>query len=299
VDTITLGRWTLTPGVRYEHIDLEARSYSRTDPDRTGPTTDAITVVNAVVPGVGLTYAVRPGLGVFAGVHRGFAPPGPGAAAGTDVEHSVNYEAGVRIERGAARSEVVLFYNRYGNLLGRDSLATGGSGDGQLFNGGRAAVHGLEASWACDGTDILGAGRALPVRLAYTFTRAEFRSNFRSQFGPWGTVEIGDVLPYVPRHQLFASIAAEHRAWYGRLEAVAVGRMRTVAAQGDYLTAESTEPSFVVNLSGEHALTPDVRLFASLQNVFDRVSIVARHPAGIRPGLPRLFQAGLKFTLGR
>jgi hypothetical protein len=33
--------------------------------------------------------------------------------------------------------------------------------------------------------------------------------------------------------------------------------------------------------------------------VFDNANIVARHPSGVRPGLSRLFQAGLKFTLGR
>jgi hypothetical protein len=36
-----------------------------------------------------------------------------------------------------------------------------------------------------------------------------------------------------------------------------------------------------------------------VQNVADNSYIVGRHPAGVRPGLPRLVQAGLKIALGR
>ena len=49
-----------------------------------------------------------------------------------------------------ARIEVVGFFNDYDNLLGRDSLASGGSGDGALFNGGAATVRGVELSASTD-----------------------------------------------------------------------------------------------------------------------------------------------------
>lgn len=298
-DTITRGKWSASPGLRYESIDLDSTTYARTDSGRSGATTVVATNVDAIIPGFGLGYAARPGVNLFAGVHKGFAPPGPGAVEGTEVEHSVNYEFGSRVERGGVRTEVVGFFNDYGNLLGRDTLATGGTGEGQLFNGGKARVYGLETSAQWNPAKVMGLASALPIRLTYTFTHAEFRNSFQSQFGPWGNVRIGDELPYVPRHQFYASVETDHQSWRARLEGFYVGGMRTLAGQGAYVASDSTDSYFVVNVSGDYALTSGASLFASVQNLTDNVSIVGRHPAGVRPGLPRLVQAGLKIALGR
>jgi len=298
-DTVSWGRWRISPGLRYESIDLNRTRYALDDPGRTAVADALSTEVNAVIPGLGVSYEARSDVTVFGGVHRGFAPPGPGAAQGTRVEESVNYEAGARLQRAAAHLEVVGFFNDYGNLLGRDSLASGGSGEGDLFNGGRARVSGLEASAQWNPAARLGWASALPVRVAYTFTQAEFRNSFESQFGPWGSVQFGDQLPYVPRHQLYASLETEHKAWRARLEGFLVGRMRTVAGQGAYVPAESTDSYAVLNLSGEYQVTDGAYVFAAIQNLTDSVHVVARHPAGVRPGLPRFVQAGVRIALGQ
>lgn len=298
-DTITWGSWSFAPGVRYETIDFERIDYSRSDPARTAGSATLDTSVDVVVPGIGVTYEVRPGMVAFGGVHRGFAPPGPGLAPETNPEESVNYELGARVERGALRGELIGFFNDYSNLLGRDTLSTGGTGDGDLFNGGEALTAGLEA--AVDWNPLAGrlGAFALPVRFAYTFTRAEFRNDFQSAYGPWGTVRVGDGLPYVPQHQLHASVDLDRGRWRARLDSTYVGRMRTRAGQGPYVATESTDAYLVVGLSGEYALGGGAGLFASVQNVTDHSYIVSRHPAGVRPGLPRLFLAGLKFDIGR
>jgi Fe(3+) dicitrate transport protein len=298
-DTISWGKWTASPGLRYETIDLDSAAYARTDPDRAGAATEISTQVDAFIPGVGIGYALREGMSLFGGVHRGFAPPGPGAADGTEVEHSINYEAGTRVQHRSVNTEVVAFFNDYGNLLGRDTLSAGGSGEGLLFNGGKARVYGLETSAQWNLGTAVGLASALPVRLTYTFTHAEFRNSFESQYGPWGNVRVGDELPYVPRHQLYASVETDHDAWRARLEGFYVGRMRTLAGQGAYVLTDSTDDYLVVNVSGEYTVAPRVSLFASIQNLTDNVYIVGRHPSGVRPGLPRLFQGGLKVALGR
>ncbi|HSC29400.1 MAG TPA: TonB-dependent receptor [Vicinamibacterales bacterium] len=298
-DAIMWGKWTASPGLRYERIDFDSIRYARTDPGRTGAATIVTTDVDAVIPGVGVSYTFREGVNAFAGVHKGFAPPGPGASEGTEVEHSINYEIGTRVHRGDAGTEVVGFFNDYANLLGRDTLASGGTGEGQLFNGGKAETYGLEASAHWNPARALGIRSALPIRLTYTFTHAEFRNSFQSQFEPWGSVRIGDELPYVPRHQFHASMETDHQAWRARLEGFYVGRMRTRAGQGPYVASDSTDSYFVLSASGEYELTAGASLFASVQNVTDNVYIISRRPSGVRPGLPRLVQAGLKITLDR
>jgi len=151
------------------------------------------TTVDAVVPGIGLNYAARPEMNLFAGVHRGFAPPGPGAADGTDVEQSVNYELGTRLQRGGVRTEVVGFFNDYANLLGRDTLATGGTGEGTLFNGGTAQVYGVEASGEWNPAPAMGLTSALPIRLTYTLgrLRIEGRRSFTTSDPPYVTSAAG------------------------------------------------------------------------------------------------------------
>jgi Fe(3+) dicitrate transport protein len=135
--------------------------------------------------------------------------------------------------------------------------------------------------------------------VAYTLTGAEFRNSFQSQYAPWGNVEVGDTLPYVPRHQFHASAEVEQPVWRARLTATYVGRMRTVAGQGAFVPSRSTDAHLVLGLSGEYTLTQGARLFASVQNLADQTYIVARHPAGVRPGLPRLVTVGLRIDLRR
>jgi Fe(3+) dicitrate transport protein len=298
-DTVSWGNWKVAPGIRYETIDLTRTTYGGADADRTGSTAVVATEVDAFIPGVGVSYAARPGVSIFGGVHKGFAPPGPGAAEGTNVEHSVNYELGTRAQRGGVSTEIVGFFNDYGNLLGRDSLASGGSGEGLLFNGGKARVSGLEASAEWNAASAMGISSGLPIRVAYTLTHAAFRNSFASRFGPWGNVRIGDELPYVPTQQVYASIETDHRVWRARFDAFYVGRMRTVAGQGAHVATESTDAYLVLNLSGEYQLANSASLFASIQNLADNTYIVGRHPSGVRPGLPRYVQVGLKVALDR
>ena len=302
-DRIEWGRVSLVPGVRYETIDLKRTDYARTDPERTGPTTVLDDTLDVVVPGMGASIRVTSSLDLIAGVHKGFAPPGPGANTDTKAEGSVNYEAGVRARAKALSAEATVFYNDYDNMLGRDTLASGGSGSGALFNGGEVRVSGLEAAVSYDLRDALGVGFGLPVQVSYTFTDTEFRNDFQSQFGPWGTVKAGDELPYVPRHQFFAGLGVQGSRWQADLSAHYLGRMRTRAGQGDLVPTLATDSAFVLDAMGEYALRGDVlggplRVFAGVQNLADRRYVVGRHPAGARPGLPRTIVAGVKLRLG-
>ena len=303
-DRVEWGRLSLVPGVRYETIDLERTDFARTDPARTAPTAVLEDTLDVIVPGIGASVRLSGAIDIVAGVHKGFAPPGPGANAATKAEESVNYEAGLRAHAKDLSAEATVFYNDYDNMLGRDTLASGGTGSGDQFNAGKVRVAGLEASVAYDLRGPVGAGIGLPVRASYTFTEAEFRNSFQSGFGPWGTVQVGDALPYVPRHQFFAGAGVQGDRWQVDLSAYYVGRARTRAGQGELVPTLSTDSAFVVDALAEYAvkgnvLSGPVRLFASVQNLADRHYVVGRHPAGARPGLPRTITAGVKFRLGQ
>ena len=226
-------------------------------------------------------------MSVFGGVHRGFGPPGPGADEATRPESSLNYEVGMRWRRSGLAAEATGFLTSYGNILGQATLATAGDGSGQAFNGGNARVAGVEASldydlaWAASGVT------RVPLRLAYTFTRAEFHSGFASDYEAWGTVQAGDRLPYLPEHQVSGSIGYDKSAWSISISMNASGAMRTQAGSGPIPRGQGTDSFVVFNASGEVQVNERGTLFAGLQNFTNQIHSVARRPAGLRPGLPR------------
>ncbi|HUP02014.1 MAG TPA: TonB-dependent receptor [Gemmatimonadota bacterium] len=307
-DRVSFGRWTVTPGLRLETIDFTRTDYGADDPGRKAPSRVRESDVTAWIPGIGATFAVTPSWNLFGGVHKGFGPPGPGAEEETEPEESVNYELGARYDGSSIAAQVVGFYNDYENILGKATLASGApTGAGELFNGGAVDVTGLELSidfdplaglrWTgASGTAGASRGWSLPVRLAYTYTDAEFRTSFESDFEVWGAVEAGDELPYLPEHQLHASLGLKREPWSLRLEATHVDEMRTVAGSGPVPEGEGTDPVTVWGLSGQLALNPWSSVFAGVQNLTEEAYVVARHPAGARPGLPRTLLAGVRIA---
>ena len=292
-DEISLGPWVISPGVRLERIEFERVDYAGDDPARTSPTRTRVNRVHAWIPGVGVSYRRR-FLSVFGGVHRGFGPPGPGADEATRSESSVNYEVGARWRRSGLAAQATGFLSSYGNILGQATLATGGDGSGQAFNGGSARVAGVEASLDYD---LAWGARGLtrvPFRLAYTFTRAQFRSGFVSDYGAWGTVEVGDRLPYLPEHQVNGSIGYDRGTWSVSVSMNASGAMRTQAGFGPIPGGQGTDAFVVFNASGEFKVNERGTLFAGVQNFTNQIHSVARRPAGLRPGLPRTLVAGFR-----
>ncbi len=299
IDTeIRTGNWILTPGARFEDIDLQRLDFSTGDPDRDdGPTRVRKNSVSVLIPGMGALYRLNDQWRVLAGVHKGFNPPGPGSSA--SEEKSLNVEAGTRFSNDSLNFEAIYFVNDYDNLVGTVTASTGGDGAiGDQFDGGEVTVQGLElnAGYTFSG---LGNGQFdLPLSLQYTLTaEAEFDNAFDSNFGPWGDVEVGDELPYIPEHQLRVSAAIEHERFGVSLAANYIGKMRTVAGQGAYVPEESIDSHVVWDVMASWQFTESLSTYIKVDNLFDEVYVAARRPAGLRPGLDRTAYIGLSFRL--
>lgn len=286
-DEIRTGNWIVTPGLRYESIDLTQTRYSTATGDRSAPVSVQKHSVSELMPGVGVTYLINDSLNVFASAHRGFNPPGPGSD--VDPEESVNVEAGLRWNAGAMNAEFAGFWNDYSNLVGTCTASTGGNCDiGDQFAGGKARVRGIEASFGY--TAGLGNGLRLPLRAGYTWTDAEFRSSFASSFEEWGTVESGAPLPYLPEHAFNVQVGLESERWRVNLAGNYIDDMATSAQAA----ARRTESAFVVDLSAGYRLTDSAEVFARVENLTDEVWIASLRPAGARPGMPRQTYVGVR-----
>ena len=296
-DTFSLGRWTWTPGVRIESIDLMRRDFGKADPGRIG-TVLAVREngLTEVIPGVGLGYQLNSDSNLFFGVHRGFSPPSPSSTQDVESEESVNYEFGWRYSNAGTSFELVGFFSDYANLLGNDTVSSGGQGTGNQFNGGQVEVKGLEAGMAMDLARRLSTRMRLPFRLAYTYTAAEFRNSFESDFADWRPrVNRGDQLSYIPQSQLYAGLSVEAARWALHLDGSYSDEMRTKPGTGPIPEDLSIDSRFLLDLRLEFRMRERMKVWAQLLNLTDEVYVVARRPAGLRPGRPRAALFGFSF----
>jgi len=186
------------------------------------------------------------------------------------------------------------------SAIGQGSLiigaAGGGTGSGDLFNGGEATVRGIELTAGENLGRFLDWRFSIPVGVSYTFTDATFETSFASDFANWGDVEKDDELPYVPRNQFTVDVGLNTGTVDLALQGTWVDDMRTVAGQGDFVPEESVASFFVAEFSAGYEVNRNVRIFGIVRNLFDEEYAVARRPAGLRPGLPRTILAGMRVT---
>ena len=295
------GRWTVTPGLRVEHVRFErTNKLANSGNGVTGTTT-----LTQYIPGIGVSHTIADRVTGFAGVHRGFAPPrtedvitNQGGVVDLDPELSWNYELGARTEvaRGI-RFDGTFFRMDYENQIVPASLA-GGVG-ATLTNGGATLHQGVEMVGRVDTAPMLDSMHNVSFRLAYTYVPvAKFTGVRFSNIPGFATVSVsGNRLPYAPEHLLTAGVGyALPRGLDLQIEVV-----RSSAQFGDDL---NTVPGTV---DGQRGLIPGYTIwntavnydlgrataFFTIKNLLDDTFIVDR-ARGILPSIPRVLQVGVR-----
>ena len=282
---------TVTPGIRFETIDLRNENFGTNDVNRTGA--DLVERDNHLkiwLPGVGANYKLHNNLSFFGGVHKGFAPPTN--TPGTEAEKSVNYELGSRFSYKKLSGEIVAYFNDYSNLLGSDLAASGGAGTLDQFNAGEANVRGIELLLNYQILKEDGKFK-LPVTFGYTLTDTEFVNDFASDEGIWGDIEKGDEIPYISKHQFNASVALEHAKFELVLAARYNGEFRTIAGKGAIPSEFSVPNNTIVDFASKYKFNKHLSLTGNINNLFDTTYLVSRVPAGLRPGMPFSASVGI------
>jgi len=295
-----LGGWTVTPGLRLEHVQYERSN--RLANGGAGVTGD--TSLTRFIPGIGVSHTTGELVTLFAGVHRGFAPPrtediisNTGGVIDLDPELSWNYEAGLRSAiRPGVSLDATFFRMDYENQVVPASLA-GGVG-ATLTNGGATLHQGLEMRAQVDSAPILNSAHDVYFRFSYTYQpMAEFTGTRFSNIPTFGDVSVsGNRLPYAPEQLVVVGVGYSYSAFDGRIEGVHTGEqfgddLNTVPPTADGqrgLIESSTAWNAAVNYTVGRST-----LFFTVKNLFDELYIVDR-TRGILPGSPRLVQAGVR-----
>ena len=292
--------FSFTPGVRIEKVSYERSNLLNG--------ANAKTDLTQVIPGFGVSYNASKSTTVFAGIHRGFAPPSTsdiltnsGGVVDLDAQLSWNYEVGVRTRPFEGVSfEAAFFRNDYENQIVPSSVA-GGIGSTRT-NAGETLHQGFELTSRVDSNRILRTDYNIYFQIAYTHVgTAEFRSARFSNVSGFNNVSIaGNRLPYAPKHLATTSLGFSFRGVDGFVENVFVDRQFTddlntidpIANGQRGLIGSQTYFNATANYRIESLKTT---LFFTVKNIFDRLYVVDR-TRGIYPSSPRLLQAGFKVS---
>lgn len=278
-------RWdklTVTAGVRYEDVDLLKKDYTKADLRRTGGVRiETPNHASAIIPSLGVNYEFAKFLSVFSGVHKGFAPPS--AELYQKPESSINVELGTRFSTSAVKAEIIGFYNDYSNMLGSDLAAGGGLGTLEQFNVGAALVKGVEFLLQAQ---LIGESFALklPFQVSYTYTDTEMKNSFDSH--AWGTVHVGDEIPYIYKHALNVQLGAEYKRVDATVNVRYNSDMRTTPGQGAIAESERVPAHVIIDASAHWRPTDRLTLSVNAINLADKTYITSRHPSGLRAGHP-------------
>ena len=302
---LLLGRFTVTPGLRVENVH-----YQRTNRLAPGAPASGRTRLTQWVPGLGVSFLPAADTTVFAGAHRGFAPPrtedvisNAGGTVELDPELSWNYEAGVRsLPRPGLRLEATAFLMDYENQIVPASLA-GGLG-ATLTNGGRTLHRGLEVAARIDGGTIAGSRHDPYLSVAWTWLPvARFEGVRLSNVPGFTSMSVsGNRLPYAPENLVNATVGYIHPSGLEALvEAVHVGSqfgddLNTIASSADGqrgLLPAHTVWNAAVNYRVEWLRST---VFVAVKNLTDR-TFLADRARGMIPGSPRLVHVGLRLSL--
>jgi Fe(3+) dicitrate transport protein len=296
------GDVSVEPGVRVEWID-----YGRTN--RLNASSGASTL-DVVVPGIGVTYALRDDLVVYAGVHKGFAPPraediisAAGGSIDLDAEESVNWELGVRGTLSPGLTlDSGLFRMDFENQIVPASVA-GGVG-AALTSAGETVHTGAELLVSFSARDAALLVRDdIYARLNATWIwEADFVGARTSNVSGFGSVSVsGNRLPYAPEWLVAAMIGYSYDDLVSvQAEVVYTDDMFTddlntiqVIANGQRGLIESAA---ILNLT-LNVTPPETPwgAYIALKNATDELYVVDRS-RGILPGPGRLVQAGVTFS---
>ena len=296
-DTIKVDALDVTLGLRGEFIDSMYQNRVLGQEDDWQKKSSHIWL-----PSLSLFYTLNDNTGLLFGVHEGFVPTTPKEGIEVNIENSINYEFGGRYNDGTYAVEAIVFYNDMSNLKEGCSFSAASSCGDSLdseFNGGEVDVYGLEFTTSAQ--FVLTKQIDMPVSLVYTFSDSEFKTSFVSDFPMWGTIIVGDSVPYLPKHQLTLNLGLTADNWDVNVIARYVDEMLEASGTGVTLEGYSTKAHSVVDVSASYYLRGlgfgDIgKLYLKADNILDTTEIVSRRPYGARPTKPQQMFVGYQYN---
>lgn len=307
-NAMSRGAWTITPGARFEEIDVGWTDRASGDSFRGD--------LSVFAGSLSATYRTSPQTIYYGGVHQGYSVPDPRGIIndGVTEETSISFELGQRFTSadGAFSSDIGLFHTDFDDLVETPNLGAGGAADLETQSIGDVTTTGLEAALAYDVGVARDAAWSMPLTLVATYTDARIDGDVAasSPGSIFSGARDGNDVPYVPDLQLKAGVGLETGPYSLALDVIYQDEMYGTADNVREPT-ETTLPEgsfgpdarqgvidryWIADLSGSYDLTPTSSVFVNIHNVTDEQYMVSRLPQGPRPGKPRSIMAGVEIS---
>lgn len=265
--------------------------------------------IGMLIPGLGANYLINTDWTLFAGVHRGFAPPrtkdaitAAGETLDLEAETSWNSELGFRKRlKNNWRFESTLFMMDFSNQIIPVSESSGGTGTG-LVNGGATQHYGIEIGghWIIN----LNPVKTHTLELGSNLTLIE-AIYLKDRFISTGeeTINIkGNSTPYAPNLLSHSTLLYQYKEKFGMQASVLVtseqftDELNTIIPTADGLVGK-IDGYKVINLNSWYQFEKlPFRVGLSVHNLLDERYIATRRPQGIRLGLPRFVSGTLNWN---
>ncbi|MCW2268025.1 TonB-dependent siderophore receptor [Pseudomonas sp. JUb96] len=313
-DKIDVGNWTITPGIRFEHINTDWR-------DRPVLGANGVPVQeknrsitsNEPLPALSVMYHLSDEWKLFANYETSFGSlqyfqlgqggTGDQTANGLEPEKAKTYEVGTRYNNGTWGGELTAFYIDFDDELQYISNDIGWT------NLGATKHQGIEASMHYDLSGLDPRLQGLSANAGFTYTRATYEGEIPGFKGR--------DLPFYSRQVVNAGLRYEINRWTWNLDAYAQSKQRApgtgMNADGSFNGNYITEPS----ADGQYGDIPgyvtwaarggydfgkelsNLKLAAGVKNIFDKQYYTrsSDNNAGLYLGEPRTFyvQASVGF----
>lgn len=301
-DDIGIGRLTVTPGVRYESVDLHFTNYAA-DASNT-VTGTGYGDIDWFVAGVGLNYELSETLSAFGGIHEGIAIPSPSDSLGFPPvlpEESVSYELGMRHRSANFNAEVTGFLTDFSQIISTGAgLGLTGT---PVNNAGTADVHGVEFLAGFD--PFQDRDLRMPVFVSTTWTSATLDQALATGAGEniygdgdGGPGIPGAEMPYIPEWKLAFGVGLETDRWGVDLSATYVSDTFGTALNSPVPVTSSRQGEIdggmIVDLGAYYQLNETTKLIGGVHNLFEEVMMTSRIPEGARVNAPREFYVGFE-----
>lgn len=297
-DRMEWGKWGVTPGVRYEHLN-------QVYVNNLAPGTNGRSSLDMYAGGGSVDYRFNDDVMVFASVHKGFSPPSPQNAVVDDLneESSNAYELGTKYSHGAFSAEVTGFYTQFENLLVVSSI--GGTGTGQSENFGKVDSRGVEVALNYDAGEDFGWGFSNPYFVSFTYTDTEQLNDAASTDAEsiFSYGKKGNKVPYIPDFALSFGTGLHFQQWGMDVAANYVSSTFTSASNTEQQVNGAGQPDArfgttdeyaIMDVSAYYKVAKGVKILGGVQNASNEKYMVSRQPYGPRPGMPIFAYGGFE-----
>ncbi|HEK0909524.1 TPA: TonB-dependent siderophore receptor [Pseudomonas putida] len=313
-DKIDVGNWTITPGIRFEHINTDWRDRPVLDTNnRPVPEKNRSITSNEPLPALSVMYHMSEAWKLFANYETSFGSlqyfqlgqggSGDNTANGLEPEKAKTYEIGTRYDDGHFAGELTAFYIDFDDELQYISNDVGWT------NLGATKHQGIEASVRYDLAGLDPRLDGLSANAGFTYTRATYEGEIPGFKGR--------DLPFYSRQVATAGLRYQINRWTWNLDAYAQSKQRAPGTgvnadgsfTGNYITQPSADgqygniPGYVTwHARGGYDFGPqlsNLKLAAGVKNIFDKQYYTrsSDNNAGLYVGEPRTFyvQASVGF----